>query len=246
MKTVFLGPSVANAEALISGTVIELRAPAGQGDIAAAVLQGANVIGLVDGTFEANAATWHKEILFALSQGVQMFGAASMGALRAAECAPFGMIGVGDVFEDYESGRIVDDDAVAVIHAPEVLGHAPLCEPLVNIAATCRALREGSFLSPDEETMITGAAAAVFFKERTFRNILDSVEGLPANRKSDILELMTAHRRDVKSDDAIALLRCVDSAADTRVPPPTDWQFTETLSWRQLLDHVGRRLAGGT
>ncbi|MEJ0097006.1 MAG: TfuA-like protein [Bauldia sp.] len=50
-----------------------------------AVLAGASVIGLVDGVFENVASVWHKEILYALSEGVQVFGAASMGALRAAD-----------------------------------------------------------------------------------------------------------------------------------------------------------------
>lgn len=245
MKIVFLGPSVANAEALVAGTAIELRPPAGQGDVAAAVLQGANVIGLIDGTFEANAATWHKEILFALSEGVQMLGAASMGALRAAECAAFGMVGIGEVFQDYASGRLVDDDAVAVIHAPEALGHAALCEPLVNVTATCRVLLDAALISPDEADAINGNALETFFKERTFRRIVNSAAGLAAHRRSEILDLMTAHKRDVKRDDAIALLRYLETVEDARVPPPAGWRFTETLSWRQLLDHVRNRPAEG-
>ena len=47
--------------------------------MAKAVIEGATVIGLIDGFFENVASVWHKEILFALSEGVQVFGAASMG-----------------------------------------------------------------------------------------------------------------------------------------------------------------------
>ena len=64
------------------------------------------MIGLVDGRYEDIAAVWHKEILYAIEQGALVFGAASMGALRAAECADFGMIGVGAVFERYRSGEL--------------------------------------------------------------------------------------------------------------------------------------------
>jgi len=40
---------------------------------------------------QRGTAVWHKEILWAMSQGIHVFGSASMGALRAAELAAFGM-----------------------------------------------------------------------------------------------------------------------------------------------------------
>ena len=43
-------------------------------------------------------------------------GGGSLGALRAAECAHFGMIGVGEIFTRYMSGDLVDDCAVAQLH----------------------------------------------------------------------------------------------------------------------------------
>ena len=69
-----------------------------------AVSAGATVIGIVDGYFEYVAPVWHKEILYALSSGCTVLGAASMGALRACECAAFGMRGIGRIFEDYREG----------------------------------------------------------------------------------------------------------------------------------------------
>jgi hypothetical protein len=74
---------------------IEIRPPAVQGDILDAVRAGVCAIGLIDGHFEFAAPVWHKEILFALSIRVRVLGAANRGALRASECAAFGMVGVG-------------------------------------------------------------------------------------------------------------------------------------------------------
>ena len=65
--------------------------------------------------------------------GVHVFGASSMGALRAAELHPFGMVGVGRVFEGYRAGVYEDDDEVAVVHASEEAGFAPLSEAMVNV-----------------------------------------------------------------------------------------------------------------
>ena len=58
-------------------------------------------IAIIDGYFERMAAVWHKEILVALEKGIAVWGAASMGALRAAELAPFGMVGVGAIYQAF-------------------------------------------------------------------------------------------------------------------------------------------------
>ena len=89
---VFAGPSIHGFDEAIRGGV-EIRPPAACGDILRACGDGPARIGLIDGIFESGPSTWHKEILFALSAGIEVFGAASMGALRAAECHHFGMQG---------------------------------------------------------------------------------------------------------------------------------------------------------
>ena len=61
----------------------------------------ASAIGIVDGYFEGVLSVWHKEILWAMAEGIHVFGSASMGALRAAELHPFGMHGTGRIFEAF-------------------------------------------------------------------------------------------------------------------------------------------------
>ncbi len=79
MKVAFVGPTVPDAVRL-AGNTLTIRPPARQGDVLRAVRDGAAAIGLIDGNFEYVAPVWHKEILFALSEGAAVFGAASMGA----------------------------------------------------------------------------------------------------------------------------------------------------------------------
>jgi hypothetical protein len=129
MKVLFVGPTLYGeiaGDRLDRAPELRCRGPARQGDIARAVLDGATAIGLVDGRYEDVAAPWHKEILFALRHGVAVLGGGSIGALRAVECAPFGMIGIGAIFEAYASGARVDDSDVAQLHAPAELDYAPL------------------------------------------------------------------------------------------------------------------------
>lgn len=240
MRVVFAGPSLADSGVGRGDPRLTFRPPAAQGDIARAVLDGANVIGLIDGVFENVAAVWHKEILYALSAGVQTFGAASMGALRAAECAPFGMVGVGRVFDDYASGRLIDDDAVAQVHGPEELRHMALSEPLVNIEATLDVLLARRLIEPSEDLGLRARARALFFKERTYERLL-SLAGLPAARQTEIAKLIALHRKDQKREDAEELVARVAAAPDARIAPPGHWRFAETEIWMRLLDGIARQ-----
>ena len=101
---VFCGPTIASADV---GLYLDatLLAPASQGDLYRAAQHRPAMIGIIDGCFHHVPSVWHKEILWALSEGIPVYGGASMGALRAAELAPFGMRGVGKIFEDVASGR---------------------------------------------------------------------------------------------------------------------------------------------
>jgi hypothetical protein len=60
-----------------------------------------DIVIIIDGLFYHTAPVRHKEILILLAQGVTVIGAASMGALRAAELHPYGMTGVGSIFDAY-------------------------------------------------------------------------------------------------------------------------------------------------
>jgi len=51
------------------------------------------------GYFEIVPTVWHKEILWAMDRGIHVYGGASIGALRAAELADFGMTGIGQIYE---------------------------------------------------------------------------------------------------------------------------------------------------
>src|SRR5206468_4971333 len=110
--------------------------PVRQGEFYRAAVERPAIIGLIDGYFEVMPSVWHKEVLWAMAQGIHVYGASSMGALRAAELAAFGMIGVGAIFEAYRDGAIEDDDEVAVVHGPPELGYVQLSEAMVNIRAT--------------------------------------------------------------------------------------------------------------
>ena len=232
MKLIFAGPTLFGSDLRPNGQY-ELRPPARQGDFYRAIEAGANVIGLIDGVYEYVPAIWHKEILYGLSKGVHILGAASMGALRAAECQAFGMTGIGEIFQAYADGRLEDDADVAQSHAPEEMGFLPLSEPLVNVAATISRCLALSLISVDEGRQLRDAATATFFKDRTYRRLVGScIAG--TERAAAILAALRANAINLKLRDARLLIEAVVGTPDRRAPADARWTFEATGFWNAL------------
>ena len=240
MKVVFIGPSLPDA-AKHAGTDIALRPPAVQGDVLRAVEDGANIIGLVDGGFENTAPVWHKEILFALSLNVTVLGAASMGALRAAECRAFGMIGIGRIYNDYVSGAVVDDADVALLHEPIELGSRALTVPMVNVRSTLDEMERLRLFDNAFRLALEQAALNLFFKKRTWALIVRACAAIPASRKQYWLDMLRMHAIDQKRIDALALLEAVRDRDDQRVSTNRDWEFRRTTLWSEQLTRLKAR-----
>ena len=85
---VFTGPTLPERDAR-QYLEADYRPPAAIGDVYKAALSRPFAIGIIDGYYETTPSIWHKEVLWALKQGIHVYGAASMGALRAAELAAF-------------------------------------------------------------------------------------------------------------------------------------------------------------
>ena len=97
---VFAGPTIVRDD-IVSICDCHCLPPAARGDVYRASLSKPTAIGIIDGYFQGVLSVWHKEILWAISQGIHVFGSSSMGALRAAELQAYGMVGVGRIFEDF-------------------------------------------------------------------------------------------------------------------------------------------------
>lgn len=119
------------------------RRPVKRGDLPT-WSQGTVVI--IDGDFHQSLSLSPKETVRLLDEGTRVIGASSMGALRAAELAPYGIRGCGWVFQAYRPGRIIADDEVAVTYSPEDL--TCLTVPLVNVRRWLDCLEMRSLVDP--------------------------------------------------------------------------------------------------
>jgi len=236
---VFVGPTlpVKRVEQLLSGTPSRTLPPAAQGDIYRAARHRPDAVVLIDGYFHHVAAVWHKEILWALHEGVTVFGAASMGALRAAELEPFGMIGVGAIFEAYRDGVLVSDDEVAMAHGDVSAHYCAMSEPLVNIRATlARALAEG-VITPIIYHAALDTAIELHYADRAYPNVLAHL-----GNRHDVAALrawLPQGRIDQKALDAEAVLR--QAATLTTPRPVVSWLFERTALWEELVRVQGTR-----
>jgi hypothetical protein len=196
-------------------------------------------IGIVDGYFQVVPAVWHKEILWAMAQGIHVFGSASMGALRAAELLEFGMEGVGWIFEQFACGAFEDDDEVAVTHQNEhgMPPYGALSEAMVNIRRTLETAVSAAVISSPTGARLVGLAKSRFYPERAYPGILrlGYEAGLPSAELDGLAEWLPTGRIDQKRRDALAMLRTIRERLDAGMTPKTvDYHFEQTQLFEEL------------
>lgn len=233
MKVLFSGPSLTDADRAAFPGLVH-RGPAARGDLLDAVEAGAEAVGIVDGLFGSTPAIWHKEIVHALSLGVRVAGGASMGALRAAECAAFGMVGVGAVYWRFASGAELDDGYVAQIHAPAELGWAALSETQAVVDLTLAVLARRGAITPAERAALADAGRATYHADRRLAD-LPVRAGFDGPRVDELRALLRAGRVDRKRRDALKVARWLDARPPGRLPPPAGWTFNATSQWLAFL-----------
>jgi hypothetical protein len=228
---IFVGPTLAPAEIAAAGDFVCL-APVAQGDVYRAARRGARLIGIIDGYFSGAPAVWHKEILWAMSEGVAVFGSASMGALRAAELHAFGMRGVGRIFEAYRDGALEDDDEVAVLHGPAEIGYLGASEPMVNIRATLEAAEQNGVIGAATRVALESFGKSLFFGERSWPSIMKAAPrlGVADFELVALEDWLPEGRIDQKRRDALAMLAEMRAASDGKLAPP-NFHFERTYLW---------------
>jgi hypothetical protein len=240
---VFAGPSITRDEV---GRVIpsaRVHPPAAMGDVYRAAQQRPRAIVLIDGFFDRVPAPWHKELLWALDQGVHVFGAASMGALRAAELGSFGMVGVGRVHELFASGQLEDDDEVAVAHLGPEDGFVAVSDAMVSIRETVdRAVLE-QVLGLEAADELVRTAKSLFYPDRRWAAIIGgarSRERVDDEMLRSFEGWLERGRVDVKRDDAREVLEHV---ADWLVECSTvgqEWSFEHTTFWERAVQEIAQ------
>jgi hypothetical protein len=235
---VFLGPTLPHQVAL---RLLRARylPPAEQGSIfRVARASSPRAIVLIDGAFGKVPAVRHKEILWALSRGIDVYGAASVGALRAAELADVGMRGYGLIYRWYRATPFADDDEVAVGMTPSELGAQPLSEALINMRLNLRRAERSGLLPNPMRLTLEDVARSTYFPLRTYKGLFDRARSELPKHWADLIDPLQHwifHRGiDQKRADAIGLLRWLanlDSPAAQDTKPRQPFRMTEAWAF---------------
>lgn len=179
------------------------KRPIQRGDLGEALKENPDIIGIIDGVFHQNSAVGHKEILNVLNRGIKVFGASSMGALRASELDTLGMKGIGYVYNQYARGIVDSDDDVAVMLDSETL--EALSEPLINMKYVFENAVSENIITKSEKDELLSIAKQTYYPKRNYAQTLAN-STLDNDKKENLINFIR-ESDDIKKEDAKDLLK---------------------------------------
>ena len=153
---------------------------------------------------------------------------------------PFGMRGVGVIFEAYRAGAwpgnetaFEDDDEVAVIHAPAAAGGGALSDAMVDLRASLGAAEVAGVIESDSRKTLVAAMKSLHFPARNFTRLNQEAHTLLGEAAATKLaDWLAADHVAQKRLDVIAMLQ--EMARLLRSDPPpfrAPFRFERALVW---------------
>ena len=189
---------------------VQIRAPAQDGDIFTAARDQPQTIVLLDGYYfdghdYTTPSVKPQELLLVLDTGIRIIGAASMGALYAAELNQYSVVGVGQVFEWFRDGIIQGRDEVVVLHLPQEFDYQLLTVALVEVRYALQQLVSNQLLSFTDGQSLIQAIKKLPFTERSLDLILQLTRERLNEAASEALRLVLISNSVKQADAKIAL-----------------------------------------
>jgi hypothetical protein len=160
---------------------------------------------LIDGVLVYEYAPSPFEIADAMSRGIAVHGAASLGALRGVELRYLGMQGHGWVFKQYLNGVIHADDEVVTLMAPST--NTALTLPLVRIRFAIERCKNVNLISEEQGNTLLGELSGLYFEDRTTKTVAAICRACGLD--VFITETLLSNRFDIKAIDTIDCLKIV-------------------------------------
>lgn len=204
---VYAGPSL-DPSLVPADPALRLHPPVAHGDLYRLRPEPGDAVLVVDGVYQHRPPVRHKEILSLCADAIPVYGAASIGALRAAELSGHGMAGLGTVFGWYADGRLESDADVALLHGDDEAGFRPLTEALVSVIGVVDRLERAGLLEAAAGADIVELARSLHFTARTRAALRAAAR---AHGRADQMDLvlsgLAAALGDVKRADAVQAIR---------------------------------------
>lgn len=178
------------------------KRPIKRGDLAQDLKENPDIIGIIDGVFHQSSAVGHKEILNVIDKGIKVYGASSMGALRASELDSLGMEGIGYCYDQYATGEVESDDDVAVMLDSETL--EALSIPLISMKYVFTKAVDENILTESEKDELLSIAKSEYYPKRNYAQTL-SKSSLDNDKKGILIDFIR-QTGNIKEQDARDLI----------------------------------------
>jgi len=211
-----------------TGEDIVYVAPAEQGDMIATVLEGFETALIMDGYFYTKFPCTPFEVMLAMEEGVNVFGASSIGALRAVELDRYGMNGMGYVYEYLKASDVKPYHIVAQTYTE---GDAQLTVPLVQLISFLESAVRDGVIGQDEFRTCFHAAESIHFPSLSYRHLFSKLVGEKRIEPAKVALLEKYYDKkgrdefDVKKKDALLLMKSFSAVIGGREPDYTSTTF---------------------
>lgn len=217
LPIVFLGPSLslAKAKKVINA---DFRPPAKKGDfIKLSMMSDTSIVILIDGVFLQDYPPTPIEVFQVIRKNnFQVYGASSIGALRAVELEKFGMKGIGKIFELYRKNIINSDDEVAVTFDSE---YNLISEAMIDIRYNIFLALKNKVIDNETKKIMVKIAKSIYFPYRNYEYILEkAIELFPIKKDSFLKfkEYIINNRISLKESDTLKTLQYVSSILEEK------------------------------
>ena len=203
---VFGGPSI-DLWPENSNRYLDIRTPVQRGDLDDLINEpDPGVCIIIDGVFGGKMAITPTECRELLEKGWLLMGSSSMGALRAADLWSLGMIGIGDIYNDYRLSINKSDGEVAVVYDQNTFEEKTIS--LVHIKAVLDKLCCNKIITIGEYKKLLAIGKNILWFER-FPAHLEQEWKKYAEESMDFIPLFKNHHTHPKKLDAAKLLNFI-------------------------------------
>ncbi|AZF43545.1 hypothetical protein C4J87_3402 [Pseudomonas sp. R1-43-08] len=156
---------------------------------------------IIDGLFGSAMAISPIECIDLMKRGWLLYGASSMGALRAADCCTMGMMGVGDIFNGFHLGYFHSDSDVAVKY--DAKNYSEITVPYVQVDHVVSILKLQERIPYAKARLVLNALKKMPWHDRYPTLIADHLlELFKGVKREALLEYLTSDQYSLKRKDA--------------------------------------------
>lgn len=185
--------------------------PIRRGDLRGDIRSKYHIICIIDGSFHHFPAVNCGEIMDAMRAGVRIYGASSMGALRASELDGEGMIGHGKIYAYIKNSTFFRDDYLGQTFEESAGKTRPSSLPYIDLYFALKRKLERAQMNKTDMDIILRVYGDLHYSDRNPTSLFGELKVL-FSRRSDLIRSVKsalASSYSQKREDAIDLLKQV-------------------------------------